>query len=208
MTLPGRLPGVLGAPLGVPAADVRIDNLRALRHDAFTPYERRALILHLGQPGRGYTQQAQIQAAAAALRGDTDYRMGNLLVDGTDLTRVLDRESVHVGEASEELAWFCMRPRRFGGPTALGAGGLGSIESFLDGYEEASGAAVDRVGFHWWRIMTTLFRGVMCLEQAHMWLKRKVQRMPSAFQSLQFAIVGRRVCESEWDLLNLIEGTK
>ena len=39
-----------------------------------------------------------------------DYRMGNLLVDGCDLTAVLDWEWVHVGEASEDLAWSVHGP--------------------------------------------------------------------------------------------------
>ncbi len=45
-----------------------------------------------------------------------DYRMGNLIVDGSDLAAVLDWELVHVGEAYEDLAWFCIRAWRFGAP--------------------------------------------------------------------------------------------
>ena len=64
-----------------------------------------------------------------------DFRMGNLIVDGSDLAAVLDWELVHVGHAYEDLAWFCIRAWRFGAPASLGAGGLGSIESFLLAYE-------------------------------------------------------------------------
>lgn len=39
-----------------------------------------------------------------------DFRMGNLIVDGSDLAAVLDWELVHVGQAYEDLAWFCIRP--------------------------------------------------------------------------------------------------
>ena len=45
-----------------------------------------------------------------------DFRMGNLIVDGSDLAAVLDWELVHVGEAYEDLAWFCIRAWRFGAP--------------------------------------------------------------------------------------------
>lgn len=95
-----------------------------------------------------------------------DYRMGNLIVDGSDLAAVLDWELVHIGEAYEDLAWFCVRAWRFGAPAVQGAGGLGSIDSFLDGYQEASGTTVDRVAFHWWLVLATLRWGVICRYQA------------------------------------------
>ena len=128
-----------------------------------------------------------------------DYRMGNLIVDGHDLTAVLDWEWVHVGEASEDLAWFCVRTWRFGAPAGRGAGGLGSIENFLHAYQEASGTTVDRVGFHWWLVMATLFTGILRREQAQKW--SAIKHPP-----LQLAAIGRRICENEWDLLNLLDG--
>ncbi len=43
-----------------------------------------------------------------------DFRMGNLIVDGSGLAAVLDWELVHIGEVYEDLAWFCIRAWRFG----------------------------------------------------------------------------------------------
>jgi aminoglycoside phosphotransferase (APT) family kinase protein len=43
-----------------------------------------------------------------------DFRMGNLIVDDNGLAAVLDWELVHIGEAYEDLAWFCVRAWRFG----------------------------------------------------------------------------------------------
>jgi aminoglycoside phosphotransferase (APT) family kinase protein len=128
-----------------------------------------------------------------------DYRMGNLIVDGSDLAAVLDWELVHVGQACEDLAWFCIRAWRFGAPASRGAGGLGSIEDFLRAYEEASGTSVDRVGFHWWLVLATLRWGVICRYQAQRHLSGQVR-------SVELAAIGRRVCETEWDLLNLLDG--
>ena len=127
-----------------------------------------------------------------------DFRMGNLIVDGSDLAAVLDWELVHVGQAYEDLAWFCIRAWRFGAPASLGAGGLGSVESFLVAYEEASGATVDRVAFHWWMVLATLRWGVICRHQAERHLSGQVR-------SVELAAIGRRVCETEWDLLGLLE---
>ena len=72
-----------------------------------------------------------------------DFRMGNLIVDGSTLAAVLDWEAVHVGDMHEDLAWFCVRAWRFGAPATLAAGGLGSIEDFVGAYEQAGGAATD-----------------------------------------------------------------
>lgn len=127
-----------------------------------------------------------------------DFRMGNLIVDESGLAAVLDWELVHVGEVYEDLAWFCIRAWRFGAPTHLAAGGLGSIEDFLHGYENAGGAAVDRAAFHWWLVQATLRWGVICRYQAE-------RHLSGQTPSVELATIGRRVCETEWDLLNLLE---
>lgn len=127
-----------------------------------------------------------------------DFRMGNLIVDGSDLAAVLDWELVHVGEAYEDLAWFCIRAWRFGAPASLGAGGLGSVESFLRAYEEAGGTPVDRRAFHWWLVLATLRWGVICRYQAE-------RHLSGQARSVELATIGRRVCETEWDLLDLLD---
>ena len=111
---------------------------------------------------------------------------------------MLDWELVHVGEVYEDLAWFCIRAWRFGAPLDLAAGGLGSIEDFLHAYENAGGATVDRAAFHWWLVLATLRWGVICRYQAE-------RHLSGQTRSVELATIGRRVCETEWDLLNLLE---
>ncbi|OBA76205.1 acyl-CoA dehydrogenase [Mycobacterium sp. 1554424.7] len=130
-----------------------------------------------------------------------DYRMGNLIVDGSELAAVLDWELVHAGEAYEDLAWFCIRAWRFGAPAGLGAGGLGSVEAFLRSYEQAGATSVDRVAFHWWLVLATLRWGVICRYQAE-------RHLSGEFRSVELATIGRRVCETEWDLLDLLDGAR
>ncbi|MGB3482352.1 MAG: phosphotransferase family protein [Mycobacterium sp.] len=130
-----------------------------------------------------------------------DFRMGNLIVDvdgGTGLAAVLDWELVHSGQRYEDLAWFCVRAWRFGAPRELAAGGLGRIEEFLTAYENASDTVIDRGAFRWWLVAATLQWGVICCHQAH-------RHLSGQTSSVELATVGRRVCETEWDLLDLLD---
>ncbi|OBB47360.1 phosphotransferase family protein [Mycobacterium sp. 852002-51961_SCH5331710] len=128
-----------------------------------------------------------------------DFRMGNLIVDDTGLAAVLDWELVHVGEVYEDLAWFCIRAWRFGAPEHHGAGGLGSVEDFLSAYESAAGMALDRKAFRWWLTVATLRWGVICRYQAE-------RHLSGQTESVELAAIGRRVSETEWDVLDLLEG--
>ena len=121
-----------------------------------------------------------------------DFRMGNLIVDESGLAAVLDWELVHIGEPYEDLAWFCIRAWRFGAPEHLGAGGLGSVESFLSAYEAAAGVPVDRETFRWWLTLATLRWGVICRFQAE-------RHLSGHTPSVELAAIGRRVSETEWD---------
>ncbi|ODR04724.1 acyl-CoA dehydrogenase [Mycolicibacillus koreensis] len=126
-----------------------------------------------------------------------DFRMGNLIVDEDRLTAVLDWELVHLGQPMDDLAWFCIRAWRFGAPAEQSAGGLGGIDEFLGAYEGAGGAPVDRAAFHWWLVLATLRWGIICRYQAHRHLSGRAR-------SVELATIGRRVAETEWDLLTLL----
>jgi aminoglycoside phosphotransferase (APT) family kinase protein len=128
-----------------------------------------------------------------------DFRMGNLIVDENGLAAVLDWELVHTGEVYEDLAWFCIRAWRFGAAEDLGAGGLGSVESFLAAYEAAAGTALDRDVFRWWLTVATLRWGVICRFQAE-------RHLSGVNPSVELAAIGRRVAETEWDVLDLLTG--
>lgn len=128
-----------------------------------------------------------------------DFRMGNLIVGESGLAAVLDWELVHIGEVYEDLAWFCIRAWRFGAPEHLGAGGLGSVESFLAAYEAAAGVPLDRDVFRWWLTVATLRWGVICRFQAE-------RHLSGQTRSVELAAIGRRVAETEWDVLDLLEG--
>jgi aminoglycoside phosphotransferase (APT) family kinase protein len=128
-----------------------------------------------------------------------DFRMGNLIVDESGLAAVLDWELVHIGEVYDDLAWFCIRAWRFGAPEHLGAGGLGSVENLLSAYETAAGEQLARETFRWWLTLATLRWGVICRFQAE-------RHLSGLTPSVELAAIGRRVSETEWDVLDLLEG--
>ena len=124
-----------------------------------------------------------------------DFRTGNLLVGPDGLRAVLDWELAHVGDPLEDLGWFCMRAWRFGSP--LRAGGFGTAEALVVAYEEASGVPVDLDALRWWEAFAALKWAVICLLQASVHLS-------GASRSVELAAIGRRACESEWDLLGTL----
>ena len=137
------------------------------------------------------------RSASVLVHGD--FRMGNLIVNGSNLAAVLDWELVHIGEIYEDLAWFCIRAWRFGAPASRAAGGLGGIDEFVSAYEQAGGAPVDREALRWWLVLATLRWGVICRFQAE-------RHLSGQSRSVELAAIGRRVCETEWDVLDLLEG--
>ena len=124
-----------------------------------------------------------------------DFRNGNLIVGPDGIRAVLDWELAHRGDPLEDLGWLCVKAWRFG--AAPPVGGLGSIDSLVRGYQGAGGAEVDREALQWWVMLGTLRWGIICIVQA-------MTHITGAVQSVELAAIGRRVCEVEWDLLELM----
>ncbi len=124
-----------------------------------------------------------------------DFRNGNLIVGPDGVRAVLDWEITHLGDPLEDLAWICVRAWRFGSP--LTVGGFGTIDQLVAGYEEAGGEPVERDALHWWIVAGTLRWGIICIAQAF-------THLSGAYRSVELAAIGRRVCEVESDLLELL----
>jgi aminoglycoside phosphotransferase (APT) family kinase protein len=124
-----------------------------------------------------------------------DFRHGNLIVGPDGVQAVLDWELVHLGDPMEDLGWLCVKAWRFGSP--LPVGGFGTYEQLIDAYEAAGGRPVDRGVLRWWEILGTLKWGIMCIMQA-------MTHTSGGVRSVELAAIGRRVCENELDLLDLL----
>jgi aminoglycoside phosphotransferase (APT) family kinase protein len=126
-----------------------------------------------------------------------DFRLGNLMVGPDGLRAVLDWELAHVGDPLEDLGWLCVRAWRFG--SAKPVAGVGEYDDLIGAYEAATGAPVDIDAVRWWEVLGTLKWGIMCIVQ----MKAHLEGMS---RSHELAAIGRRVCETEYDLFLALEG--
>ena len=134
-------------------------------------------------------------AAADPVVVHGDFRNGNLVVGADGIRVVLDWELAHAGDPLEDLGWLCVRAWRFG--QSLPVGGLGTREDLLRAYAAAGGRAVDPAAVFWWEVLGTLKWGLICSlqERAH---------LDGHTRSVELALIGRRVCENEHDLLRML----
>jgi len=185
-----RLHRTVQAIDGMPADDNPLASLRDVL-DAFgEPHPALEL---------GFLRLAKTRPAATArtvVHGD--FRLGNLMVDGGGLVGVLDWELAHVGDPAEDLGWLCVPSWRFGGPAPVA--GVGTREELLAAYAAAGGAPVDLETLSWWEAFGTLRWGVITVQQA-------VAHWSGAVRSVELAAIGRRTCEVELDLLDLLAPT-
>lgn len=129
-----------------------------------------------------------------------DFRLGNLMVDATGLAGVLDWELAHIGDPREDIGWICVNSWRFG-QSAQRVGGFGQLGAFLAGYQDAGGVAFSHEEIDWWEMLGSLKWGIMCMIMYESF-------RTGATPSVERAAIGRRVSETEIDLLNLIERAK
>ncbi|HXP33480.1 MAG TPA: phosphotransferase family protein [Acidimicrobiales bacterium] len=142
---------------------------------------------------RWLAQTRPPRSAESVVHGD--FRNGNLIVGPEGIRAVLDWELAHLGDPLEDLGWLCVKAWRFGSP--LPVGGFGTIEQLVTAYETAGGGPVDSACLHWWLVLGTLRWGIICIVQA-------LTHTTGAVRSVELAAIGRRVCEVEWDLLELL----
>jgi aminoglycoside phosphotransferase (APT) family kinase protein len=125
-----------------------------------------------------------------------DFRLGNLIVDSDGLAAVIDWELCHAGDPAEDIGWLCIRSWRFGNDE-LPVAGVGESAPFLDAYEAAGGVRPEPERLRWWEAMGNVKWAVICARQAH-------DHLTGARPSAELASLGRRICEPEWDLLQLL----
>lgn len=135
------------------------------------------------------------QREPALLHGD--FRNGNFIVGPDGIRAVIDWELAHLGDPMEDLGWLCVNSWRFG-LIDQPVGGFGDRETLFAAYEAAGGGKIDPAVVRFWEVFGTLHWGVICLVQAH-------THLSGGKRSVEHATIGRRVSETEIDLLQLID---
>jgi aminoglycoside phosphotransferase (APT) family kinase protein len=136
-------------------------------------------------------------ARAALVHGD--FRLGNFILGGDGLRAVIDWELAHLGDPVEDIGWLCIRSWRFGNDD-LPVAGVGALEPFLDAYVRAGGLRPEPERLRFWEVFGNLKWAVICARQAQ-------DHLSGARRSHELASLGRRICEPEWDMLELIGAT-
>jgi len=160
----------------------------------------RGQLAQLGQPHPAFelglawlAQNRPPSVEARVVHGD--FRNGNLIVGADGIRAVLDWELAHLGDPLEDLGWLCVKAWRFGSP--LPVGGFGTLEQLAAAYEGAGGEPVDDAALRWWIAFGTLRWGIICIAQT-------LTHVGGIVRSVELAAIGRRVCEVESDLLELL----
>jgi aminoglycoside phosphotransferase (APT) family kinase protein len=126
-----------------------------------------------------------------------DFRTGNLMLDASGVTAVLDWEFAAWGDPHADLGWLCARCWRFGN-NAQEAGGIGPREAFYAGYEAEAGTKLDRARIPWWELMAHIRWAVIAADQA-------MRHISGEERSLELALTGHIVPELEWEILAMAE---
>jgi len=100
-------------------------------------------------------QRAPIASERVLVHGD--YKPGNVLLEGTTITALLDWELAHIGDPMEDIGWVTQPLRR---REHVIAGSWDRKEIFRT-YEEVTGRAVDEASVVWWNTFATLRTAVM-----------------------------------------------
>ena len=126
-----------------------------------------------------------------------DYRFGNFIISEENLESIIDWELAHIGNPMEDLGWLCVRSWRCGNVTKR-VGGLGDIEELIAGYEANSEIKIDETQLDIWQLYGSPRWGVICMMQTFAHLNGFIN-------SVEKAAIGRRVSETEFDLMNMIK---
>ena len=196
-----RLPAQLGATLarihslaaedvtGVPVQSTAYLIDIARRVTALFPEPRPIFELALAW----LTERTRERSKPCLVHGD--FRNGNFVVGPEGLRAVLDWEYAYLGDPVADLAFLCLKPWRYG--RADEVGGFGPREELYRAYEAAGGDPVDPEAMRFWEVLYNLRWGSLCLA-------RGMGHVLRIGRSVESAAIGRRVAETEHDILELI----
>ena len=176
--------GFLPVPSGSPVAQMlcEFQDFLDAHHTAFPALEWGIRWLLVNEP-----------EPMAPVLTHRDFRTGNYMVDESGLTAVLDWEFAAWSDPREDLGWFCARCWRFGA-NEYPAGGIGSREDLLDGYQSVSGIQISPEELHYWELLAHVRWAMIAIRQGE-------RHVSGQEPSLELALTAHIVPELEWEIL-------
>ena len=202
-TARGKLPFEIGKSLAK-IHQTQLDDLKALDQVTFTDSLEKLFQVYLSfnqsQPVFDLAfkwLEAQELTDYGNVLVHGDFRFGNFIISEENLESIIDWELAHIGNPMEDLGWLCVRSWRFGNVEKR-VGGLGDIKDLIAGYESNSDIKIDESQLDIWQLYGSLRWGIICMMQTFAHLSGMVN-------SVEKAAIGRRVSETEFDLMNMIK---
>ncbi|KAF0957182.1 phosphotransferase family protein [Rhodococcus sp. T7] len=149
---------------GPEAAKAELDRWAAvLREDQLEPHpELEYAIVVLGEHAPRSTGTVLVHA---------DYKPGNILLDGSEVTALLDWELAHLGDPLEDLGWVT-QPLRATEHTIEGSW---EAPDLIEHYERATGSQVDRSALRWWVAFSAFKTAVMQVSGLRAFLEERAE---------------------------------
>ena len=99
-----------------------------------------------------------------------DFRTGNYMLDGAELTGILDWEFAGWGDPDEDIGWFCCKGWRFA-RLDREAGGIADARTVLPRLRGGVGpAARSRARCRFWEVLANVRWAVIALQQSDRYL--------------------------------------
>ena len=118
-----------------------------------------------------------------------DFKPGNVLLEGDEVTVVLDWETVHLGDPHEDLGWVT-------NPLRAGEHRIPEVwepEHLLAHWSEQTGLNFDERAVHWWKVLANLKLAVIVLTGNHAFVDHRLDRfyqLPVTLYGLLLDMIG------------------
>jgi aminoglycoside phosphotransferase (APT) family kinase protein len=120
--------------------------------------------------------RAHAPTAPATTLVHADFKPGNVLLTGDEVTLVLDWETAHLGDPQEDLGWVT-NPVRAGEHRIEGAW---TPTDLLDRWSARTGLAYEPVAVRWWNVLANLKLCVIVLTGTRAFVEGRYDRLHQA----------------------------
>jgi aminoglycoside phosphotransferase (APT) family kinase protein len=118
-----------------------------------------------------------------------DFKPGNVLLEGDQVTVILDWETAHLGDPHEDLGWVT-------NPLRAAEHRIADVwepEHLLAHWSQCTGIDVDARSVHWWNVLANLKLAVIVLTGNHAFIDHRLDRyyqLPVTLYGLLLDMIG------------------